>query len=262
MHPSTTHHHTRSELPTTTQTPVIQISSLQFAWKPGASNVLDIPSLEITQGERVFLQGSSGSGKSTLLSLVAGVSLMRNGELKVLGQDLRRLNAAVRDRFRANHIGIIFQMFNLIPYLSVVENVTLPCRFSPKRRVKVLQRASSLRQEAIRLLDHLDMADGDLLHRPVNELSVGQQQRVAAARALIGAPELVIADEPTSSLDADRRSAFIELLFRECDEAKATLVFVSHDAALRTPFDRSLDFNQINRAMTAPSQGSAAGGAY
>jgi putative ABC transport system ATP-binding protein len=262
MPPSSPFPHNRCEQLSTSQWPVIQISHLQFAWKRGAANVLDIPALAINQGERVFLQGSSGSGKSTLLSLVAGVSNLRNGELEVLGQDLRRLNAAERDRFRADHIGIIFQMFNLIPYLSVVENVTLPCRFSPKRRDKALQRTPSLRQEAIRLLDHLDMADGDLLHRPVNELSVGQQQRVAAARALMGAPELVIADEPTSSLDADRRTAFIDLLFRECDEAKATLVFVSHDASLRTPFDRSIDFNQINRAITASSRCLAAGGEH
>lgn len=257
MHASAIRQHTLSALPTTPRPPVIQISNLQFAWKRGAPCVLDIAALEIDQGERVFLQGSSGSGKSTLLSLLAGVSTLRGGELAVLGHDLRRLNAARRDRFRADHIGIIFQMFNLIPYLSVLENVTLPCRFSPKRREKVLQRAASLREEAIRLLAHLDMADADLLHRPVNELSVGQQQRVAAARALMGAPELVIADEPTSSLDADRRSAFIELLFRECDEAKATLVFGSHDASLRRPFDRSVDFNRVNRAMPAPPWGIA-----
>ena len=232
--------------------PVIEISNLQFAWKRSSSYVLDIPSLAINQDERVFLQGSSGSGKSTLLSLLAGVSSLRQGEIKVLGQDLRKLNAAERDRFRADHIGIIFQMFNLIPYLSVVENVTLPCRFSPRRRKKVLRRATSLDDEAIRLLNHLDMADTDLLHRPVIELSVGQQQRVAAARALMGAPELVIADEPTSSLDTDRRAAFLELLFRECEAANTTLVFVSHDASLRLPFDRSIDFNRINRVMSEP----------
>ena len=207
----------------------------------------------------MFLQGASGSGKSTLLSLLAGVSKLTQGELKILSQDLRKMNAAERDHFRAHHIGIIFQMFNLIPYLSVVENVTLPCHFSPKRRERVLQRASGLGDEAIRLLDHLDMADADLIHRPVNELSVGQQQRVAAARALIGAPELVIADEPTSSLDVDRRTAFIELLFRECEAANTTLVFVSHDASLRTPFDRSIDFNRINRAIVVSTQDAAIG---
>ncbi len=231
------------------QTPVIEIADLRFAWKKKAQPVLDIASLQINRGERVFLRGPSGSGKSTLLNLLAGVTTPGSGVLKVLGQDLKTLGSAQRDHFRAHHIGFIFQMFNLIPYLSVVENVTLPCRFSDKRRHKVLAQADSLEDEAIRLLDHLDMAQADVLHTPVNELSVGQQQRVAAARALIGSPELVIADEPTSSLDADRRSAFIELLFRECDSADATLIFVSHDNSLQAPFKRTIEFQQLNHAI-------------
>ena len=229
--------------------PVIEIADLRFAWKKQAQPVLNISSLQINRGERVFLSGPSGSGKSTLLNLLAGVALPQSGSLKVLGQHMNALGSAQRDHFRAHHIGFIFQMFNLIPYLSVIENVTLPCRFSEKRKHKVLAQADSLEDEAIRLLDHLDMAQDDVLHKPVNELSVGQQQRVAAARALIGSPELVIADEPTSSLDADRRAAFIELLFRECDNAHATLIFVSHDNSLRTPFERTIEFQQLNHAL-------------
>jgi len=228
--------------------PVIQIAHLRFAWKKQAPPVLNIASLLINRGERVFLRGPSGSGKSTLLNLLAGVTLPQSGVLKILGQDMNVLGSAQRDHFRAHHIGFIFQMFNLIPYLSVVENVILPCRFSSKRRHKVLGQGDSLEDEAIRLLGHLDMADNEVLHKPVNELSVGQQQRVAAARALIGSPELVIADEPTSSLDADRRSAFIELLFRECDTANATLIFVSHDNSLQAPFQRTIEFDQLNSA--------------
>jgi putative ABC transport system ATP-binding protein len=228
--------------------PVIQIAHLRFAWKKQAPPVLNIASLLINRGERVFLRGPSGSGKSTLLNLLAGVTLPQSGVLKILGQDMNVLGSAQRDHFRAHHIGFIFQMFNLIPYLSVVENVILPCRFSSKRKHKVLGQGDSLEDEAIRLLGHLDMADNEVLHKPVNELSVGQQQRVAAARALIGSPELVIADEPTSSLDADRRSAFIELLFRECDTANATLIFVSHDNSLQAPFQRTIEFDQLNSA--------------
>ena len=205
---------------------MIEIDDLRFAWKKQAQPVLKIASLQVDRGERVFLRGPSGSGKSSLLNLLAGVALPQSGKLKVLGRDMNTLGSAQRDHFRAHHIGFIFQMFNLIPYLSVVENVTLPCRFSSKRKHKGLAQADSLEQEAIRLLDHLDMAHDDVLHKPVNELSVGQQQRVAAARALIGAPELVIADEPTSALDADRRTAFIDLLLRECDCAHATLRLV------------------------------------
>ncbi len=107
-------------------------------------------------------------------------------------------------------------MFNLIPYLSVLENVCLPCGFSQRRKVNAERAGGGVNAEALRLLEHLDMTRDGLLQRPVTELSVGQQQRVAAARALIGAPELVIADEPTSALDADRRMAFIDLLFAEC----------------------------------------------
>jgi putative ABC transport system ATP-binding protein len=232
------------------ETTVIEIANLRFAWKRQALPLLNIASMQVKRGERVFVRGPSGSGKSTLLNLLAGVALPQSGVLKVLGQDLTALGSAQRDHFRAHHIGFVFQMFNLIPYLSVVENVTLPCRFSEKRKHKVLAQADSLEDEAIRLLDHLDMAQVDVLHKPVNELSVGQQQRVAAARALIGSPELVIADEPTSSLDADRRRAFIDLLFRECDSADATLIFVSHDHSLQAPFERTIEFHQLNDAFS------------
>lgn len=229
------------------QEPIIEINDLQFSWPKHARPVLDIASLRINYGERLFLHGPSGSGKTTLLNLLAGVIIPQSGSMQVLGQDMIAMGHAQRDHFRAHHIGFIFQMFNLIPYLSVIENVTLPCQFSSLRRQKVLAAGSSLAQEATRLLRHLDMVDDGLLHKPVNELSVGQQQRVAAARSLIGSPELVIADEPTSSLDADRRTAFIDLLFRECERAQATLLFVSHDPSLRESFDRIIELRQINR---------------
>jgi putative ABC transport system ATP-binding protein len=223
---------------------VIELSHVRFSWAAGPP-VLDIETLAVARGERVFVRGPSGSGKSTLLSLLAGVVTAQTGTVRVLGKDLGALSGAERDRFRADHIGFIFQMFNLIPYLSVVENVCLPCGFSARRA----QRAgASMTAEAMRLLDHLDMGGSDVIGRQVTGLSVGQQQRVAAARALIGKPELVIADEPTSSLDADRRTAFIDLLFRECAREHATLIFVSHDAALAPLFDRSIELGEINRA--------------
>ena len=143
-------------------------------------------------------------------------------------------------------------MFNLLPYLSVVENVTLPCRFSTLRRQRALERHSDLTVAALDLLNGLGLADPALLARRVTELSIGQQQRVAAARALIGSPELVIADEPTSALDADSREAFLRLLFAECDAAGSTLLFVSHDSSLEALFDRALSLRDINRAATAP----------
>jgi putative ABC transport system ATP-binding protein len=165
-----------------------------------------------------------------------------------MDQDLRQLSSVQRDHFRADHIGYIFQMFNLIPYLSVVDNVMLPCRFSARRRANAVQRGNDLEVEARRLLRDLDMDHAEVHQRAVTTLSVGQQQRVAAARALMGSPELLIADEPTSSLDANRRESFIQLLFDECREVGATMIFVSHDAALEPLFDRSVDLSEINRS--------------
>ncbi len=231
-------------------TPVIDLRGLRFSWDRGATPVLAIESLRIDAGERVFLHGASGSGKSTLLALLAGVVVAQGGQVRVLGTDLADLGPATRDRFRADHTGIIFQMFNLVPYLSVLENVLLPCDFSPRRRARAEARGGSPRAEALRLLASLDLDGPRFLARQPAQLSVGQQQRVAAARALIGAPELVIADEPTSALDADRRDAFLDLLFRECARESTTLLFVSHDAALAARFDRRIAFADINATAT------------
>ncbi len=231
---------------------IVELSDVRFSWAGNGQPTVEIDAFQVQAAERVFVQGPSGSGKSTLLSLLSGVITPQRGSIRVLMQDMRTLDGAERDRFRADHIGFIFQMFNLIPYLSVVENVTLPCGFSARRRARTLRNAVSVEAEAVRLLNDLDMGEPGLLRRPVTELSVGQQQRVAAARALIGAPALIIADEPTSSLDADRRIAFLELLFRECAREQAALIFVSHDASLENRFDRAIEFAAINRALNGP----------
>jgi putative ABC transport system ATP-binding protein len=233
---------------------IIAIDSLRFRWPGSPADVLDIPSLQVQAGELVFIRGPSGSGKSTLLSLLAGVTTTADGTVRVMDQALERLRGVQRDHFRADHIGYIFQMFNLIPYLSVIDNVVLPCRFSSRRRDKAIARGG-LESEARRLLGHLDMDHPDLVDRPVTTLSVGQQQRVAAARALMGSPELLIADEPTSSLDADRRESFVKLLFDECREAASTLVLVSHDGGLEHLFDRTINLAEINRRADRPVGG-------
>jgi putative ABC transport system ATP-binding protein len=226
-------------------TAVIEIRDLEFGWTPDRP-LLRIERLAIPAGERVFVHGPSGSGKSSLLSLLAGVAVPQRGSLQVLGTEVPRLAGAARDAFRADHFGIIFQMFNLVPYLSVLENVTLPCRFSPRRRRQAAARGGA-EPEARRLLEHLDLAAEARAARAVTRLSVGQQQRVAAARALIGRPEVVLADEPTSALDADRREAFLRLLFHECESEGATLFFVSHDRSLEPLFDRTLALDEVNR---------------
>jgi putative ABC transport system ATP-binding protein len=219
----------------------VVIDGLRFRWSDTAPHVLTVPRLEVKPGERVFIGGPSGSGKSTLLSLLAGIVMPQEGSVSLLGHRLTGMSASARDRFRADHVGYIFQLFNLVPYLTVLENVTLPLRFSARRLEQARAAGKGhVDDEARRLLDHLGMGGADVLHRPVTELSVGQQQRVAAARALMGGPEILIADEPTSSLDAGNRETFINLLFAECAMSKATLVFVSHDTSLAKLFDRQI----------------------
>jgi putative ABC transport system ATP-binding protein len=225
--------------------PAIDLEHLEFAWR-GGQTLLRVERFTVARGERVFLRGPSGSGKSTLLGLIGGVLVPGKGNVRLLGTDLTRLSASDRDRFRAEHLGFIFQMFNLIPYLSVLENVVLPAQFSRARRQHV--RDGALREEALRLLTALGLTGEELLDRPVTQLSIGQQQRVAAARALLGRPEIIVADEPTSALDSDTRAGFLQLLMKECSTAGATLLFVSHDTSLGALFDRSIAMSDINRA--------------
>ncbi|NIF18043.1 ABC transporter ATP-binding protein [Pantoea sp. Cy-639] len=227
--------------------PLIELHDLVFAW-PGQAPLLDIPDFRLEVGEALFLKGPSGSGKTTLLGLLGGVNRPGQGSIQLLGQDLAALGQGQRDRFRVDHTGYIFQQFNLLPFLSVRENVELPCRFSNSRASRASQRHGSIDQAAAQLLAHLGLDDPALLARRADSLSIGQQQRVAAARALIGQPELVIADEPTSALDADSREAFIRLLFEECRTAGASLLFVSHDQSLAPLFDRHLSLADLNRA--------------
>ena len=231
---------------------LIELNDLSFSW-PGQPVLLDIPAFRLEPGETLFLKGPSGSGKTTLLGLLGGVQKASQGTIRLLGQELSELGSGARDRFRVDHTGYIFQQFNLPPFLSVRENVELPCHFSKLRASRAAQRHGSVVKAAQTLLAHLGLKDPALLERRADSLSIGQQQRVAAARALIGQPELVIADEPTSALDADAREAFIQLLFAECREAGASLLFVSHDQSLATLFDRNLSLSELNRAA-APAE--------
>jgi putative ABC transport system ATP-binding protein len=223
---------------------VIEIQNLVYQWPGRHGFRLSIPQFLVRRGERVFLQGASGSGKSTLLGLLGGVLLPQPCHLRVLDTDLTALSSSGRDRFRVDHIGFLFQQFNLVPYLSVRENVLLPCRFSRRRRDSALENAGSLEQSVDRLLDQLGL-DMALARQPVTTLSVGQQQRVAAARALIGHPELIIADEPTSALDAGRQAEFLDLLLQRCEDEHVTLIFVSHDERLGSHFSRTVDLAEL-----------------
>lgn len=227
---------------------MIDLQQITFGW-PDRPALLDIPQLSIGQGERIFIHGPSGCGKTTLLNLIAGIHGVQQGSVILNGEQLNALSGSRRDRFRADHIGLIFQQFNLLPYLSVQANVELPCQFSKLRRQRAEQRYGSVSEAALSLLQALGLSG--MLQQPVTELSIGQQQRVAAARALIGSPEIIIADEPTSSLDSANRAAFIELLIKECDQNGSTLLFVSHDRSLAQQFPRQIDLLQLNRAREA-----------
>jgi putative ABC transport system ATP-binding protein len=220
----------------------IRMKDVVFAYPGSQATILKILSFSVQKGERVFLRGPSGSGKTTLLGLISGIHVARQGEVQVLGQDLASLTASGRDQFRGRNIGYVFQMFNLIPYLNVLENVLVQGGLVGKHSAGTVEHARSL-------LSQLGM--GNFENHRVDRLSVGQQQRVAAARALVGSPGLVIADEPTSALDYDLRDAYLDVLFSLCHSEGTTLLFVSHDPSLHTHFDRVVELGQLNQASAA-----------
>ena len=226
---------------------VVSMSGVRFRWRGPRAFSLAIESFALRAKERVLLVGPSGAGKSTFLSLLCGIVTPTTGRLEVLGTDMSKLSSSARDRFRAEHFGIIFQMFNLLPYGSVFDNVLLPLSFAPKRRGRA-SRAGSAEGEAVRLLASLGLDPEDVEGLSTANLSVGQQQRVAAARALIGAPELIVADEPTSALDGNRQQAFLDLLFADVAAAGASLIMVSHEEELGKRFDRVVRLDEIATA--------------
>jgi putative ABC transport system ATP-binding protein len=220
----------------------IHLRNVVFGYDP-RTPVLQVDELLVKAGRRIFLFGPSGSGKTTLLGLITGILQPQQGSCMVLGKELTAMSMPARDQHRGSQMGYIFQSFNLIPYLTVRQNVALPCQAHERRRSNIV--AATVGEEVERLLRRLGLEP--YLDRNVKKLSTGQQQRVAIARAVIGRPSLVIADEPTSSLDIDRQHAFLELLFQVCDEAQATLVFVSHDRSLMERFDESIALNEVNQ---------------
>lgn len=225
---------------------IVRMAGVRFAWPGRDAFALAIDEFTLRPGECVLLTGPSGSGKSTFLSLLCGIVSPKAGRIEVLGTDIGALSGPARDHFRAEHFGIIFQMFNLLPYGTVLDNVLLPLAFADERR----RRAGSARTVALQLLQRLGLGP-EFAGRATTKLSVGQQQRVAAARALIGSPELIVADEPTSALDRDRQMAFLEVLFTQVRDAAATLIMVSHDQSLAPRFDRVMALADIAREVPA-----------
>ena len=224
-------------------TPAVHLSDVGFAFEQGEERVLDIPSWEIARSERVFLQGESGSGKSTLLSLLSGMFVPSSGQVSVLGTAVSSLSTRERDRFRSGNIGFVFQQFNLIPYLSVLDNILLAARFAETTGVSARARAEEL---LIKVNLGVELHD-----RPAGQLSIGQQQRVAIVRALINSPELLLVDEPTSALDHRNRDSFLELLTEILSESGCAMVFVSHDPEIGKYFDSKLTMHDLNQAGKA-----------
>lgn len=227
-------------------TPVLSLHDVQYRWTGRRGFSLTVPELTVEQGEKVLLLGESGSGKSTLLSLICGTILPDRGTVTVAGTDIARLSGGKRDRFRAEQIGVIFQQFNLLPFGTVADNIVLPLRFAPARRKRVADPA----EEAARLCAALGLPAG-VTGDTSGQLSVGQQQRVAVARALIGQPPLIVADEPTSALDAGSETAFLELLFAQADAHGTSVLMVSHDPQLGRNFDRVIRMRDIASVESA-----------
>ena len=216
---------------------MLETLGLEYHYQQGKKIVF--PDIGLKRGQRLLISGFSGCGKTTLLSLIAGALKLQAGDIKFDGINYSTMSSLLLDQFRADHIGYIFQTLNLIPFLSVSENIALGVRFSQSRKSKV----SNLSQEVERLVSSLGL-EREALKIPVSRLSVGQQQRVAAARALIGKPDLILADEPTSALDSDTTKKFLNEVMETFDSNKQAIIMVSHDASIAPYFDTVIDFNK------------------
>jgi len=220
--------------------PVLKLRKVFFRWPGRSSFSLSLADLRVSYGEKLLLLGASGTGKSTLLSVISGTLLPDQGSVEIAKTEITNLSASARDRFRAEQLGVIFQQFNLLPFGSVADNILLPLRFAPIRR----NRVKDAKSEVARLCAALGLPV-DIGREKASSLSVGQQQRVAVARALIGHPPLIIADEPTSALDINSQDASLNLLFTQAQTQGTSVVLVSHDERLGPRFDRILHMEEI-----------------
>ena len=218
---------------------MLKTLGLEYHYRDGKKIIF--PEIEVERGERLLIRGFSGCGKTTLLSLIAGALKLQNGDINFDGNEYSKMSSLLLDKFRADHIGYIFQTLNLIPFLSVSENIALGIKFSKSRKSKV----NDFNQEIIRLVSSLGLGK-EVLKTPVNRLSVGQQQRVAVARALLGKPDLILADEPTSALDSGTTKKFLNEVMETFDSTRQAIIMVSHDTSIAPYFDSVIDFNSNN----------------
>lgn len=226
------------------QDTIVELADIRFRWPKDQHDTLAIKKFSVHENEHVFIRGDSGAGKTTLLNLLCGIHIANSGSINILGTQIESLSTHARDQFRGECLGVIFQQFNLLPFLTVKENIVIASGFSQTRSLKV----SDSEQETRRLLDALDLPES-ILNKNITELSVGQQQRVAACRALYGAPPIIIADEPTSALDRKNRDLFLQLLFKEANNHGSTIVFVSHDEYTAKHFTKVEELSEHNLAQ-------------
>ena len=232
----------------------LDMSKVSFSWRGRAPFHITVDQLTVEAGARFALLGQSGSGKSTLLSLISGIIAPNAGSIHVDGTEISALGRSARDRFRAEHIGVIFQQFNLLPFATPLDNILLPLRFAKARRARL----GDPRGRALDLTDALGLSRALVQQARASELSVGQQQRVAVARALLGAPALILADEPTSALDADTQDRFLDLLFEQVRNAQSALIMVTHDQRLTDRFDRVVRLGELVHTTRGTPDGAAA----
>ena len=218
---------------------MLKATGLKYRYQYG--NTIQFPEIEIERGQRLLISGFSGCGKTTLLSIIAGTLKLQDGDITFDKHEYSKMSSILLDKFRADHIGYIFQTLNLIPFLSVSENIALGIKFSSTRKSKV----NDLGQELARLLSSLGL-EKEILNTPIDRLSVGQQQRAAVARALLGMPDLILADEPTSALDNDTTKKFLREVMNTFDPSHQAIIMVSHDLSISSYFDTVIDFNKYN----------------
>ena len=215
---------------------MIKLNNVRKDYRSGnnTTTIVDVDELNISAGEKVAIVGASGSGKTTLLNLLSGLVVADSGQIVIDGQEITTLSESGRDRFRANNIGYLFQNFHLLDGYSALENVELGMLFAS---------GAVKSQRAAEQLTRLGL--GERLHHQPSELSIGQQARVALARATVNNPKIILADEPTGALDSASAREALDLLFEQSASHDSTLICVTHDKSVAANFDRILDMGQL-----------------
>ena len=214
---------------------ILEINNLKFFWAINEDFKIKINNFKIKKNEKVLLLGKSGSGKSTLLNLISGIIKPVSGSIKVESKELSLLSSSQLDNFRAENVGVIFQQFNLLNFISPIDNILLPCHFTNFKN----KNYKFFKERALSLGEKLNLDQKLLTKKNSNKLSVGQQQRISILRAVINMPKIILADEPTSALDQSNQDLFLEMLFGICHDEKVSLIMVSHDERLKSKFDKS-----------------------